>query len=103
MARRNRPVYPPERTTNSFVRGFATTGLLLALQPQGGARGRALLHQALRGGTALAAGVAIANAVERGQYGRALIAAAAGAAGLIAIDRTARCAQASENEESHHG
>ncbi|MFT4172053.1 MAG: hypothetical protein QM639_05805 [Rhodocyclaceae bacterium] len=103
MPRRPRALRPPEGTANNFVRGFATTGLLLALQPHGGTRGRALLHHALRGGTALAAGVAIANAVERGEYGRALVAAAAGAAGLIAIDRAARCADASENKESHHG
>ncbi|TJZ79181.1 hypothetical protein [Chitiniphilus eburneus] len=76
---------PGDQLTNQFVRGATAAGLLLAMQPPR-ASGKAVLRHALRGGTALAAGVATANAVQRRAYGEALLSVALGAAGLAAID-----------------
>lgn len=74
-----------------FVRGFLITGLLAAIQGRGepGAPpfdGRKALRHAVQGGAALAAGVFAADAVSRGQHGRALGYAAAGAAGVLAAE-----------------
>lgn len=77
---------PPERMTNQFLRGFATTGLLLAVCPGERPPAKQLLRHALRGGTALAAGVATANAIDRRDYGGAALSLALGAAGIAAID-----------------
>jgi hypothetical protein len=80
---------PPVRESldarNGFMRGFIAAGLAAAV----GARrqaGRETLRLALRGGTALAAGIAGAGAIDRRDYAAALFAVAAGAAGLSAID-----------------
>ena len=74
-----------------FVRGFLITGLLAAIQGRGEPNappfdGRKALRHAVQGGAALAAGVFAANAVSRGQYGRALGYAAAGTAGVLAAE-----------------
>ncbi len=84
----------PDRMTNQFLRGFATTGLLLAVRPGGRLAPKALLHHALRGGAALAAGAAAANALDRRDYGGAAWSLAIGAAGIAAIDTlmTGACA-----------
>lgn len=71
----------------NFVRGFVATGLLAALQEPAG---RAVLKQALQGGTALAAGCAAADAWQRQDLRGVLVAVAGGAAGLAAIDYLAR-------------
>jgi hypothetical protein len=70
---------------NGFVRGFIAAGLTAATGARRQARGETL-RLALRGGTALAAGIAGANAIGRRDYASALLAVAAGAAGLSAID-----------------
>jgi len=73
----------------NFVRGFVATGLLAALQKEAGAAPadtRATLRRALQGGAALAAGCSAADAWQRGNYSGAVVAAASGAAGVVAID-----------------
>lgn len=70
---------------NGFVRGFIVAGLAAATSARPSANSETL-RLALRGGTALAAGVAGANAIDRRDYGSALLAVAAGAAGLSAIN-----------------
>lgn len=86
-----RPLRSPELQDN-FVKGFVSTGLLAGIQ--GGtrnARGRAdprrVLRLALQGGTALAAGSAAADALQRRAPASALAAIGAGAVGLMLIER----------------
>ncbi|WP_228217448.1 hypothetical protein [Aromatoleum toluclasticum] len=93
----------------NFVRGFVATGLLAALQEPTGratpAAGRAVLKQALQGGTALAAGCAAADAWQRQDLRGVLAAVAGGAAGLVAIDYLARksARRSNGNREKHLG
>lgn len=74
-----------------FVRGFVAAGLLAAIQERaaGGAcvESRRLLRLALQGGGAMAAGVAAAESLAEGRWAAALGAAAAGGAGVLAIER----------------
>ena len=70
---------------NGFMRGFIAAGLIAATAPEGIQRKEAL-RLALQGGTALAAGIAGANAIDRRDYGSVMLALAAGAAGLTAIN-----------------
>lgn len=70
---------------NGFMRGFIAAGLVAATGVGRPVR-RETLRLALQGGTAMAAGVAGANAIDRGDYASALFAVAAGAAGLSAIN-----------------
>jgi hypothetical protein len=79
------PVREDLGARNGFVRGFIAAGLAAAAGARRPAR-KETLRLALRGGTALAAGIAGANAVDRRDYAAALLAVAAGAAGLSAID-----------------
>ncbi|MCK9984863.1 MAG: hypothetical protein AzoDbin1_01335 [Azoarcus sp.] len=92
----------------NFVRGFVATGLLAALQEPAGrapAASRAVLKQALQGGTALAAGCAAADAWQRQDLRGVLVAVAGGAAGLAAIDYLARKSARRSNgkREKHLG
>ncbi|MDQ7988359.1 MAG: hypothetical protein REI09_01885 [Candidatus Dactylopiibacterium sp.] len=88
------PVVPARNAeiANQFIRGVVATGLLVGVQQkcQQGLSGKTVLARALQGGTALAAGVAAANALQQRQTGRALVAAALGAAGLAAIEYALR-------------
>lgn len=72
-------------TQNGFVRGFITAGLVAAMTPDR-VGVRESLRLALQGGTALAAGIAGANALDRRDYGSVLRAVVAGTAGLSAIN-----------------
>ncbi|GHU19893.1 hypothetical protein FACS189475_07890 [Betaproteobacteria bacterium] len=77
------------KARNGFMRGFIVAGLAAATSAGRSTNeesGRETLRLALRGGAALAAGVAGANAIDRRDYGLALLAVAAGAAGLGAIN-----------------
>lgn len=78
----------------SFVQGFVTAGCMSAFQdrpsPTGAADLKRVLRHALQGGTALAAGRHAAMAMCRQDYTRALAAAAAGAVGVLFIERLLR-------------
>lgn len=90
----------------NFVRGFVATGLLAALQREVGVAvpdKRTTLRRALQGGTALAAGCSAADAWQRGNYGGALVAAASGAAGVVAIDYLMRDAARSDKGGGNGG
>lgn len=76
---------PRNETFNGFMRGFIATGLLAATQ-QSPARRKQILRLALQGGAAMATGIAGASALERRDWGQALVAIAAGAAGLKLIN-----------------
>lgn len=82
---------PPPRDGNPFVRGLVVGGGLAAFRGVG--RGGAprptkhILRHALQEGTALAAGTRAAVAVGQRDYTGALTAAAAGAAGVLIIER----------------
>lgn len=98
--------YLTDEVQNGFVRGFIATGLVAAMAPNcSGARESVRL--ALQGGTALAAGIAGANALDRRDYLGVLRAVAAGAAGLTAINyalpKSAKASkvQSDKEDETH--
>lgn len=77
--------YLSGETQNGFMRGFIAAGLVAATASEAG-MSREALRLALQGGTAMAAGIAGAHAIDRRDYGSALLAVAVGAAGLKAIN-----------------
>lgn len=79
------PSFADAEARNGFVRGFIAAGLIAATGA-GGKRRRETLRVALQSGTAMAAGISAANALDRRDYGSALVSVAAGAAGLSAIN-----------------
>jgi hypothetical protein len=86
-------IYPRagEDTLESFTKGLVAAGCISAFQDvtslkTEGHQKRVLRH-ALQGGTALAAGTYSADALRHGDYLRAVLAAAAGAEGVLAIER----------------
>ena len=76
--------YLRDETQNGFMRGFLAAGLVAATASETG-MSRETLSLALQGGTAMATGIAGANAIDRRDYATALLAVAIGAAGLKAI------------------
>ena len=93
------PFGDPE-VSNGFMRGFISAGLVAVTAGSMPARKEAL-RLALQGGTAMAAGIAGANAIDRRDYGSALLAVAAGAVGLSAINRLLPESTSSEKEVTH--
>ena len=100
------PAYLRDEAQNGFVRGFIAAGLVAATAAQSGQR-RETLRLALQGGTAMATGIAGANALDRRDYATALLAVAVGAAGLKAINyalpesRNARKTQTAKENSTH--
>ncbi len=78
--------FADSEANNGFARGFIAAGLIAAVGAKRLKR-KEILKSALQNGTALAAGIAGANAIDRRDYGSVLVAIAAGAVGLSAIDR----------------
>lgn len=79
----------PVELAGNFTRGLVATGLLAAIQnrwSQGKPANHKVLRLALQGGAALAAGIATAESLRRGDYTRALIALAGGAVGVAAAE-----------------
>jgi len=85
------PVPGDDALANNFMRGFLGSGMLAAFQDRQRQQPSAarVLARALQGGTALATGVATANAFQRGETGRALTALLLGSAGVAAIEYVA--------------
>ncbi|MDO4232414.1 MAG: hypothetical protein Q4D19_09795 [Lautropia sp.] len=83
---------PGQRSiADEFIKGFVATGLLSSLQTRDAGKRAGFSQQSLRlavqGGTALAAGTAAIQAMRAGRHGTALLAVAAGAAGVLAAER----------------
>ncbi|MFT3663428.1 hypothetical protein [Piscinibacter sp.] len=82
------------RLSDGFVTGFVTTGCVSAFRDQAApatpAQAKRVLRHALQGGAALAAGQQAAACWQRGDVARALAATAAGAAGVLLIERLLR-------------
>jgi len=79
--------------TDDFIRGFVAAGLLAMVQERAseGARlDRRTLRLALQGGTSLAVGTMAAQAWRQQDMGRALLAIAAGAAGVVVFEKLIR-------------
>ena len=85
---------------NGFMRGFIAAGLVTAASAKRVGR-KEIMKSALRNGTAMAAGIAGANAIDRRDYGSALLAIAAGAAGLGMIDYLLPDSPSSTERDSH--
>ncbi|EHQ52120.1 hypothetical protein ECTPHS_05475 [Ectothiorhodospira sp. PHS-1] len=101
------PRRPLDCYDGCFTRGFVTAACISAFQdvapPAGRPALRRVVRHGLQGGTALVAGTRAANAVRRGDYLSALTAAAAGAAGVMIIERLLRPSQGREDKEKAHG
>ncbi|MGF7174797.1 hypothetical protein [Azospirillum doebereinerae] len=76
----------PDALAYVFARGFVATALLTAVQDRSTATPRRVLHRAIQGGAALAAGTAAADALAQRRYGIALAAATVGAAAVLAAE-----------------
>ncbi len=98
------PVVAASRAVGgNFVQGFVAAGCVSAFQdhasPGGAADLKRVLRHALQGGAALAAGSQAAMAVRRQDYTGALVATAAGAAGVLLIERLLRDGGNAEQEK----
>lgn len=93
----------------SFIRGFVASACLSAFQdvPQPASRKnlKRVLRHALQGGAALTAGGHAVSALRQRNYASALIAAAAGAASVFAIEQLLREAAPTkhDNQEKKNG
>lgn len=81
----------PAEIGANFTRGMVASGLLAAIQDRAAGEGkpasRKILRYALQGGAALAAGAAAADAIRGRRYAGAVLAMAAGAAGVLAVEQ----------------
>lgn len=103
--RQKRRVASVGEVSTTFARGAIAAGLLSAIQRETGAAprvGRVVLRHALQGGAALAAGTIAAEAIRRGRMGEAMIAAAGGAASMVAIEFLLN-PQADDDKETNLG
>lgn len=96
-----------EVTTN-FTRGMVAGGLLTAVQErwtpgETPPTGRKVLRYAVQGGTALAAGAAAADALRWRDYAGAMLALAAGAAGVVVVEHLLNSAESPAHEENGLG
>lgn len=82
----NWPLLGDGEARNGFVRGLVASGLVAAMANNSPAACEAV-RLALQGGTALATGIATANAVDRRAYGTAIAAIFVGAVVLKAINQ----------------
>ena len=77
------------QTTEAFVKGLVTTGVLASIQNRSGrpVLDKLAVRRALQGGAALAAGTVAAQAWQRQDLGRALTAIALGAASVMVLEQ----------------
>lgn len=98
-----RPVMP-QFISGGFVKGFVAGGCLTAIAVTGTpsqADAKRILRRALQGGAAVAAGERAAMAYRHGDYGGMLAATAAGAAGVLLVERLLRDCAPCKQEKSH--
>lgn len=103
------PAVPPASGvamgSGDFIKGFVATACIAAFQdragPLSGSDLKGVARRALQGGTALAAGTQVAASLRQQDYARALIAGAAGAAGVLLIERLLHDAAPSDKEKNH--
>ncbi|WP_051340262.1 hypothetical protein [Azospirillum halopraeferens] len=108
MKRRRRKMARRDAAAVTFTRGMVAAGLLAAIQdgnsPDAPPRGaRRVLRLALQGGAALAAGSAAADALSTRDYPAALLALAAGTAGMVVIEHLLNPQSPAQPEEASHG
>lgn len=109
MKRRDRPALARESggCVADFTRGMVAAGLLTAVQGRwtrgGRTDGRTILRHALQGGVALAAASAAADALRTRDYAAIVLAVAAGAAGVVAVEHLLNPADTPPRHEDSHG
>jgi hypothetical protein len=90
---------------SDFTRGFVAAACVSAFQdienPAAAANLKRALRYGLQGGTALAAGSHAAQSLRQGSYGSALLAVAAGAAGVLMIENLLRDPVQPKEKEPH--
>ncbi|MGQ9368066.1 hypothetical protein [Azospirillum sp. ST 5-10] len=88
--RRRAPALTAGEIAATFTRGMVAGGLIAAIQDRATAGaappGRTVLRHALQGGAALAAGAAAAEALRGRDVAGAVLAVAAGAAGVVVVE-----------------
>lgn len=96
------PKPPAPQAGEQFLRGLVATACISAFQDVGKPASKKnlkrVLRHALQGGTALAAGSHAAIALGRRDWAGALLATAAGAAGVLAIEQLLRESAPNEQE-----
>ena len=99
------PAFMPLKCDGSFTQGFVASSCISAFQgvayPDSRADLKRVLRHGLQGGTALAAGSRAAMALRHGDYSGALLATAAGAAGVLLIEKLLHDS-AQPDQEDHH-
>ncbi|HYG85242.1 MAG TPA: hypothetical protein VD978_03205 [Azospirillum sp.] len=106
--RRRASALTPGEITANFTRGMIASGLLTAIQERW-ARGeqpptrKKILRYAVQGGAALAAGAAAADSLRSRDYAGAVLALAAGTAGVIAAEHLLNPAPPPAHEENGLG
>lgn len=85
--------------SDAFVKGFVATGLLASIQNQPGrpVLDKQAVRRALQGGAALAAGTVAAQAWQRQDLGRAVLAVALGTASVMVLEQLMK--ETKENED----
>jgi hypothetical protein len=108
MKYHHQPYFPaviPLKGDGSFTQGFVASSCISAFQgvayPDSKADLKRVLRHGLQGGTALAAGSRAAMALRHGDYSGALLATAAGAAGVLIIEKLLRDSAQPDQEEHH--
>jgi hypothetical protein len=101
------PPVPPTRGDDGFAKGFVASACLSAFQgvadPVSPGQIKRVLRHGLQGGAALAAGSRAALALRYHDYTGAVLATAAGAAGVLLIEKLLSDSAESTDEEDVHG
>jgi len=99
------PAVMTARGESSFMKGFVASACISSFQgvahPASKANLKRALRHSLQGGTALAAGTRAAMALRHRDYPGALLAATAGAVGVLLIENLLRDPAQPQKEEHH--
>lgn len=84
----------------AFIRGMVATGVLAVTDAGGRSLSRAEVRRALKAGIAVAGGTMVAEALERDEPVRAMLALAGGIAAAMAVDGLLQATDREQEQES---